>query len=232
MPIDLASVLTVLLPGTGSDEDYVRRAFAAPLEQAGAVVVAVPPKPEQLVAGYLRALDEAALGGPIAVGGVSIGAAVATCWALANPGRTVAVLAVLPPWTGAPGAAPAALSARHTAARLRREGLAATTAAMTSSSPPWLAEELARSWLRQWPNLPDAMDEAAAYVGPTASELGRLAAPMAVLGASDDPIHPIIVAREWASAVPHAALSTVTLDQFGPQPAVIGAAALAALQAI
>lgn len=232
MPIDLASVVTVLLPGTGSDEDYVRRAFAAPLEQAGAVVVAVPPKPEQLVAGYLRALDEAALGGPIAVGGVSIGAAVATCWALANPGRTVAVLAVLPPWTGAPGAAPAALSARHTAARLRREGLAATTAAMTSSSPPWLAEELARSWLWQWPNLPDAMDEAAAYVGPTASELGRLAAPMAVVGASDDPIHPIIVAREWASAVPHAALSTVTLDQFGPQPAVIGAAALAALQAI
>ena len=232
MPIDLASVVTVLLPGTGSDEDYVRRAFAAPLEQAGAVVVAVPPEPEQLVAGYLRALDEAALGGPIAVGGVSIGAAVATCWALANPGRTVAVLAVLPPWTGAPGAAPAALSARHTAARLRREGLAATTAAMTSSSPPWLAEEFARSWLRQWPNLPDAMDEAAAYVGPTASELGRLAAPMAVVGASDDPIHPIIVASEWASAVPHAALSTVTLDQFGPQPAVIGAAALAALQAI
>ena len=86
MPIDLASVVTVLLPGTGSDEDYVRRAFAAPLEQAGAVVVAVPPKPEQLVAGYLRALDEAALGGPIAVGGVSIGAAVATCWALAIPG--------------------------------------------------------------------------------------------------------------------------------------------------
>ena len=76
------------------------------------------------------------------------------------------------------------------------------------------------------------MDEAAAYVGPTASELGRLAAPMAVVGASDYPIHPIIVARELASAVPHAALSTVTLDQFGPQPAVIGAAALAALQAI
>lgn len=232
MPISLVSVVTVLLPGTGSDEDYVRRAFAAPLEQVGAVVVGVPPEPEQLVAGYLRALDEAALSGPIAVGGVSIGAAVATCWALANPGRTVAVLAVLPPWTGAPGAAPAALSARHTAARLRREGLAATTAAMTPTSPPWLAEELTRSWLRQWPNLPDAMDEAAAYVGPTAMELGRLAAPMAVVGASDDPIHPIIVAREWASAVPHAALSTVTLDQFGPQPAVIGAAALAALQAI
>lgn len=232
MPVGLVSVVTVLLPGTGSDEDYLRRAFAAPLERAGAVVVAVPPQPEQLVAGYLRALDKAALDGPIAVGGVSIGAAVATCWALANPGRTVAVLAALPPWTGVPGAAPAALSARHTAARLRREGLAATTAAMTSSSPPWLAEELARSWLRQWPNLPDAMDQAAAYVGPTATELGRLAAPMAVVGASDDPIHPITVACEWASAVPHAALSIVTLDQVGPQPAVIGAAALAALQAI
>lgn len=232
MPINLFSVVTVLLPGTGSDEDYLRRAFAAPLEQAGAIVIAVPPRPDQLVSGYLRALDEAASAGPIAVGGVSIGAAVATCWALANPGRTAAVLAALPPWTGAPEAAPAALSARHTAARLRRDGLAATTAAMTSSSPPWLAEELARSWRRQWPDLPDAMDEAAAFIGPTAADLGRLSAPMAVVGAPDDPIHPITVAREWASAVPRAALRTVTLDQFGPQPTAIGTAALAALQAI
>ena len=223
MAVDLFAVSTVLLPGTGSDEDYLQRAFASPLEQAGAIVVAVPPRPDHLVSGYLQALDEAAAAGPIAVGGVSIGAAVATRWALANPDRVVAVLAVLPPWTG---------TSRHTAALLRRDGLAATTAAMRSSSPPWLADELARSWSRQWPALPDAMDEAAGYAGPTAAELGRLARPMGVVGASDDPIHPIAVAQQWAAAVPRASLVTVTLERFGPNPAALGVAAVAALRAI
>ena len=147
-------------------------------------------------------------------------------------GRVVAVLAVLPPWTGTSDAAPAALSARHTAALLRRDGLAATTAAMRSSSPPWLADELARSWSRQWPALPDAMDEAAGYACPTAAELGRLARPMGVVGASDDPIHPIAVAQQWAAAVPRASLVTVTLERFGPNPAALGVAAVAALRAI
>jgi len=232
MAVDLFAVSTVLLPGTGSDEDYLQRAFASPLEQAGAIVVAVPPRPDHLVSGYLQALDEAAAAGPIAVGGVSIGAAVATRWALANPDRVVAVLAVLPPWTGISDAAPAALSARHTAALLRRDGLVATTGAMRSSSPPWLADELARSWSRQWPALPDAMDEAAGYAGPTAAELGRLARPMGVVGASDDPIHPIAVAQQWAVAVPRASLVTVTLERFGPTPAALGVAAVAALRAI
>jgi hypothetical protein len=80
---------------------------------------------------------------------------------VAHPERTAAVLAVLPPWSGEPGDAPAAVSARHTAATLRRDGLEATTSAMRASSPPWLADELARSWARQWPALPEAMDNEA-----------------------------------------------------------------------
>ena len=48
---------------------------------------------------------------------------------------------------------------------------------------PTLADELARSWRRQWPGLPDAMDEAAAYPAPTAEDLRRRAlAPLAELG--------------------------------------------------
>ena len=119
----MRGVVTVLLPGTGSDDDYLRRVFAGPLERAEATLIAVQPDPDNLLAGYLDALESAAADGPIAVGGVSIGAAVAACWALAHPDRTIAVLAVLPPWTGAPADAPAALSARHTAAMLRRDGL-------------------------------------------------------------------------------------------------------------
>ena len=219
----------VLLPGTGSDDDYVDRAFFGPLQEVGAMLVAPPPQPGRLIDGYLSALDQAARGGPIGVGGVSIGAAVAAAWALAHPDRAVAVLAALPPWAGAPGAAPAALAARYSASRLRADGLAATTTQMRASSPPWLAEELTRSWRAQWPQLPDAMEEAAAYVAPSCADLTRLAVPLAVAAAVDDPIHPLQVAVDWVTAAPRAALRTVTLDQFGANPAELGAACLAAL---
>lgn len=228
MAVDLRGVRAVLLPGTGSDDDYIGRAFIRPLADAGVAVLAVPPDPRAVVAGYRRVLDRAAADGPILVGGVSLGAAVACAWALENPDRTVGVLAALPPWTGEPADAPASLSARETAARLRRDGLEATTAAMRASSPGWLADELTRSWSRQWPDLPAAMEEAAAYVAPTARQLRQLRVPMGVVGGADDPIHPLAVAREWASTAPHAALRTLTFDQFGPNPPVLGSACLEA----
>jgi pimeloyl-ACP methyl ester carboxylesterase len=227
--VDLRGVTTVLLPGTGSDDDYVYRAFSAPLHHVGAVLVTPPPQPDHLIDGYRFALDEAAAAGRICVGGVSLGAAVATAWALAHPDRAVAVLAALPAWTGAPGSAPAALAARHSAAQLRRDGLAATTTAMRASSPPWLAEELTRSWRVQWPQLPDAMEEAAGYVAPSRAELTRLVAPLGVAAAVDDPIHPLQVGVDWVAAAPHAALRTVTLEQIGADTAALGTACLAAL---
>ncbi|BBZ44866.1 hypothetical protein MPRM_21470 [Mycobacterium parmense] len=227
--MDLRGVTAVLLPGTGSDDDYVRRAFAGPLRAVGAVPVTPPPRPDRLVDEYRAALDAAAARGPIAVGGVSIGAAVAAAWALAHPDRTVAVLAALPAWTGPPGEAPAALAARYSAAQLRAHGLGAATAMMRASSPPWLADELARSWRAQWPHLPDAMDEAAAYVAPSRDELARLGAPLAVVAAVDDPIHPLQAGMDWVDAAPRAALRTVTLEEFGADTAALGAACLAAL---
>lgn len=229
MAVDLRGVTTVLLPGTGSDDDYVHRAFSGPLDDVGAVLVAPPPRPDRLIDGYVSALDAAARTGPIAVGGVSIGAAVAAAWALAHADRAVAVLAALPAWAGDPAAAPAALAARYTASQLRADGLAVTTGQMRASSPPWLADELARSWRAQWPQLPDAMDEAAAYVAPTRGALARLAVPLGVAAAVDDPIHPLEVGVEWVDAAPRAALRTVTLDQIGLDAAALGAACLAAL---
>lgn len=227
--VDLNGVTTVLLPGTGSDDDYVQRAFSGPLAHVGAVLVTPPPRPDRLIEGYLAALDAAAREGPIAVGGVSIGAAVAAAWALAHPDRAVAVLAALPAWAGAPGEAPAALAARYSASQLRADGLAATTTQMRASSPPWLADELTRSWGAQWPHLPDAMEEAAAYVAPSCDELAGLAAPLAVAAAVDDPIHPLQAGLDWVAAAPRAALRTVMLDQIGADPAALGAACLAAL---
>lgn len=230
--VDLTGATAVLLPGTGSDNDYIRRAFSAPLHRAGAVLVTHQPRPASLIEGYLAALDTAAQQhGPIVAGGVSIGAAVATAWALHHPERVIAVLAALPAWTGAPDNAPAAQAARYSAQQLRRDGLAAVTAQLRASSPAWLADELTRSWAEQWPNLPDTMDEAASYVAPSHSELQRLSVPLGIAAATDDPVHPVQIAAEWAAAAPCAALRTVTLDQIGADPAALGGACLAALTA-
>jgi pimeloyl-ACP methyl ester carboxylesterase len=230
--VDLRGVSAVVLPGTGSDDDYIARAFGGPLRDAGARLLATPPQPRRLIDGYRNDLDDAAHEGPIVVGGVSIGAAVAVAWALDHPERSIAVLVALPAWTGPPGDSPAALAAGYTARQLRDDGLDATTAQMRASSPPWLAEELTRSWRSQWPDLPDAMDEAAGYVAPTDAQLRRLTAPMGVAAAGDDPIHPLEVGRQWAAAAPHAGLSVVTLDQIGADPAALGGACLAALGAV
>src|SRR4051794_36479030 len=123
MAVNLRGITVVLLPGTGSDDDYAYRAFAPALHDVGAVVVAPAPEPARLVSGYLCALDDAARLGPIAVGGISIGAAIAAAWALAHPASTVAVLAGLPAWTGSPESATAALAAQYSAHVLRRDGL-------------------------------------------------------------------------------------------------------------
>jgi len=227
--VNLRGATAVLLAGTGSDDDYVYRAFAGPLHDAGARVVAPAPQPRRLIEGYREALDEAARSGPLVVGGISIGAVVSVQWALDRPDRAVAVLAGLPPWTGTPDDAPAALAARHTAALLRRDGLAAATAQMRAGSPEWLAVELTRSWAEQWPDLPEAMERAAGHRAPDAAELAGLAAPLAVAAATDDPVHPVEVALEWVAAAPRAALRTFTLAELGADPAVIGQACLAAL---
>lgn len=229
MAVDLRGVSTVLLPGTGSDDDYVYRAFSPALHSVDAVPVAHAPQPGRLIAGYLEALEDAARVAPIAIAGVSLGAAVGVSWAIANPGRVIAILAALPPWTGAPHHAPAAQAALYSAQELRRDGLVAATARMRRSSPAWLADELTRSWVGQWPELPDAMEQAAGYIAPTSGQLETLTVPMGVVSATDDLIHPVQVGVEWVAAAPYASLRTVTLDEFGHDPAVLGVACLAAL---
>jgi pimeloyl-ACP methyl ester carboxylesterase len=229
MAVDLSGVTTVLLPGTGSDDDYVQRAFAAALHAVGATMVTPRPQPDRLIDSYLSELDNAARMGAVAVGGVSIGAAVGVSWALAHPDRAVAVLAALPAWTGSPDLAPAAQLARHSAQALRRDGLVSATSQMRASSPQWLADELTRSWREQWPSLPDAMEAAATYVAPTRAEIAALRAPMGVAAAIDDPVHPLEIALEWVAAAPKAALRTVTLEQMGAEPAMLGEACVAAL---
>ncbi|OZC99696.1 hypothetical protein CH275_22080 [Rhodococcus sp. 06-235-1A] len=213
----------IVLPGTGSDARFAEDAFSAAFESVGLTTIPVEPNPAGVVESYLAALDRAALRhGRILVGGISLGAAVAARWAVDNPSNTVALALVLPAWTGDPTGSPAALSAEYTAGSLREHGLETVTAAMESSSPPWLARTLRRSWAAQWPDLPDALDEAARHRSLELDELARIEFPAVVVGAVDDAVHPIEVARQWAQVIPGCALRTVTLDSIGRDPGCLG----------
>ncbi|WP_439032757.1 alpha/beta hydrolase [Gordonia terrae] len=217
----------VAIPGTGSDADYVTRAFGPAAGARGLDLIALEPA-APLVEGYRLALTRAARShGPILVGGVSIGAAIALEWALADGGKHCAgVLAALPAWSGDARVAPAAASARATAEALERNGLEATITEMSASSPAWLAAELTRSWRRLHPRLLGALREASSYRAPTPSDIEGLAVPLAIVAAGDDPVHPIAVARDWHRAAPRSVLAEVTLDGWGRDAALLGRSAL------
>jgi len=226
----------VLLPGSGSDEVFVRAALAAPLRAIGLTVHAPPVRPgAEVVEGYLDALEAAALDGPVLVGGISLGAQVAARWAArrgADGGGVAGLLLALPAWTGRPGSAPAAVAASATADAVRRDGLAATIDQTRAQTPAWLGDELARAWRRHGAGLADSLDTAAATPGPTATELAGLRVPVAVVGMRDDPVHPLPVAREWAELAPRSALVSSTLAALGRDRATLGRAlALAWLRA-
>ena len=67
--------------------------------------------------------------------------------------------------------------------------------------------------------------------GPSRAELASLRGPAGLVAFADDPLHPYEVAREWAAAVPRAALRTLHLADAAADPAVLGRTALAALTA-
>jgi pimeloyl-ACP methyl ester carboxylesterase len=230
--------LAVLLPGSGSDEFFVRESLAGPLRAVGLAVrtPAVRPGPD-VVRHYRRALDRAReeaaeRGADLVVGGVSLGAQVAARWA-AERGGVSGLLLALPAWTDAPGKAPAAAAAALTAAGLRRDGLAATLRATRASTPGWLGDELARAWRRHGDALADSLAAASVTPGPTEGQLAGLRAPAALVGLRDDPVHPLAVARRWRDLLPRSALVDTSLEAIGRDRATLGRAlALAWLRAL
>ncbi|GLY55061.1 alpha/beta hydrolase [Lentzea sp. NBRC 102530] len=211
----------VLLPGTASDEVFVRSVFTEPLSQVGAVLHAPLVR---TLGERLTALENAPAGHPIVVGGVSLGAHVAARWAAHNPDRCAGLVLALPAWIGAPRDAPAAQAARASAEIVRTRGLATALAGTTG----WLHDELSRAWRGYGDRLVPHFEEAAESLAPTLEELKSLDVPAGILGCTDDPVHPIEIARQWAEAMPRAVLLTTTLDAY---PHALGRAVRAWQQA-
>ncbi len=221
--------VAVLLPGTGSDEVFVRSVFEVPF--AAVCVRVVTPKPvpgPELARACLDALDEAAADGPVIAGGVSFGAHVAAEWALTRPGRCAGLVLALPGWHGAPGDAPGAVSARVSADLVRSLGVEGALAVATDGVPPWLTAELTRSWRGYGDGLADSLAAAAERPAPTLDALSGLAVPAGVAACTDDPVHPKAVADAWLKALPRATMCTTRLDIVGVDPEALGRAAVLA----
>ena len=219
----------MLLPGTGSDEVFVRAVFAGPLRALGVPLRTPPPPPgASLADGYLAILDELAdEHGELLVGGISFGAHLAAEWAVRNPGRCGGLLAALPAWNGPPGPAPASLAATLSADLVARSGVSAALA-QTEGSPDWLRAELDRAWRRHGDGLAAGLRVAAARPSPSLEELAGLDVPAGVGTCTDDPIHPTKVAAEWAAALPRAALGETTLAALGADRESLGRATVLA----
>lgn len=214
----------VLLPGTASDGVFVRSVFAAPLAAAGFSLVTPA---SSTVPEHLAALDAAYRGEPLVVGGVSLGAHVAAAWAAAAPERCAGLLLALPAWSGRAAGAPAALAAAVSAAVVERDGVDAALAGVGG----WLGAELSRAWRGHGAGLVGVLRAASTAAAPTAADLAGLDVPAGVAACTDDPVHPLAVAREWAAALPRGVLRTTTLAELGADRTVLGRAAVSALLA-
>ncbi len=219
----------VILPGTASDEVFVSSVFAGPLAAVGIDLLAVRPVPgKELVREHLAALDKAAIAGPIVVGGISLGAHLAAEWALIHPEKCAGVLLAMPAWHGPGEQAPAAVAARTGADTVDALGVDATLASVTEGVAPWLADELRRAWRRHGDGLAPSLRAAADHPAPTRAELTRLRIPTGVAACTDDPVHPLAVARSWAAALPYASLGTTTLTALGADRESLGRATVLA----
>ncbi|HEV7650509.1 MAG TPA: alpha/beta hydrolase [Actinophytocola sp.] len=199
--------------------------FEVPLSAAGITLTAPPPVPgSSLAVSALSALSSSS--GSVLAGGISFGAHLAAEWAVANPSRCAGLILALPAWHGAPGAAPASLSALHSAAQVRSLGLAGTLA--VSPMPEWLSAELSRAWGGYGDALADSLEVAATRPSPTLAELAMLDVPVGIAACVDDPIHPAPVAQEWAAALPRAVVCTTRLPVVGADPEALGRAAVLA----
>ncbi len=221
----------VVLPGTGSDEVFVRSVFSGPLRALGIRLLAPPPPPgDRLVKGYLDELDRlSGEHGPLLVGGISFGAHLSAEWAARSPGRCTGLLAALPAWNGPAGdRTPASLAARLSADLVAESGVDGALAKSSDDVPEWLSAELGRAWRRHGDGLAASLRTAASHPAPGLEELKGLEVPAGIGACVDDPIHPVEVARAWADALPRAEVGESTLTALGADRESLGRATVLA----
>jgi pimeloyl-ACP methyl ester carboxylesterase len=167
------------------------------------------------VAAFIASLDQ----GPVVLGGISMGAAIALRIAATRPALVKGLVLARPAWLDAPSPdhlAPnrevGALLRTHTPDEaLRQFELSATAQRLSSEAPDNLAS-LRSFFARQPLDMTAHLLSAIASDGPGISRaaMARLRMPTLVIGHGRDAIHPLPLARELASYIPAAQFYEIT----------------------
>jgi len=146
--------------------------------------------------------------GPRVVCGISLGAHAAVlssrqAEAPLSPLTPQGYVLALPAWIGDPDAVASATA--NTGQAIDSNGLSRTLAEIDAGTPDdrrWLVDILRRDWSHYCEHqLSRALLAAAGSAAPTHADLASIAAPTLVIGATEDPLHPLSVARSWACAI-------------------------------
>lgn len=146
--------------------------------------------------------------------GISLGAHAAVL-AIGREPRPTAVpdgcIAALPAWIGEPDA-----TAAHTAETGRRiathgyQRVLADIVERTSQKHRWIVRALEQDWSRySTSELTASLRTAAGGRAPTLADVRSITAPTLVIGARDDQLHPIDIARSWADVLPDSQLMEI-----------------------
>jgi len=117
----------------------------------------------------------------------------------------------LPAWIGNPDAVASATA--KTGQAIDTNGLSRTLAEIDARTPDdrrWLVDILRRDWSHYREHeLSRALLAAAGSAAPTHDDLASVTAPTLVIGATEDPLHPISTARSWACEIRDSILAEI-----------------------
>ena len=157
--------------------------------------------------------------GPLPVGGISMGAAIALRLAVLRPDLVGALVLARPAWvteagpdTMRPNAEVGALLARHDAADARAIFEAGETAARLAKDGPDNLASLRGFFARAPLSVTSALLTRISADGPGVSrdQVAGLRIPTLVIGHERDVVHPLAAARELAALIPGSRLSIVS----------------------
>ena len=156
--------------------------------------------------------------GPMVVGGISMGAAIALRLAVTRPDLVSALVLARPARVTAPGpdnkqpkAEVGALLSDHDATEARTIFEARRTAAWLAAAAPDNLASLRGFFARKPLNITAALLTRIAADGPgvTEEQVARLTVPTLVIGHDRDVVHPIAMAQELAALIPRSSLSII-----------------------
>ena len=159
------------------------------------------------------------LGRPVIIGGISMGAALATRFAVAHPSAVRGLVIARPAWVTKaapenlqPNREVGALLAKYPPEDARRVFLASDTARQLAAQAPDNLASLTGFFSREPIATTSALLTRIAGGGPgvTEAQLRAIACPVLILGTAEDLAHPFAMCEELAALIPQARLIRIT----------------------